>query len=243
MASPIHPAAIKKMICFYYLVSYCPPEHVSELKKVSQKMRGRLVNDAGLNMDQFADLVIPEVARRMLAFQQATREPEAAAIQELTQVMKNADGHPEEASIYQTVMGKITAHPGRAKPANRLHRQKGCAFCEAPCRYGFFTLMCDPDFKTLQAMLDAENKKIAQERNVVKLLWTYTSEQIWKVLEAQGGMIHAEHLGNLSYCLLMLGTAKSRFALPEKQLKMFQALNQQTIRSLPSPVVSLVVAG
>ena len=80
-------------------------------------------------------------------------------------------------------------------------------------------------------MLGAENKKIAAERNPVNVLWTYTTTHLWNTLEAKEGFISADHLGNLSYCLLMLGTAKSRFAMPEAQLTRFQEMNQGTIRS------------
>jgi hypothetical protein len=38
----------------------------------------------------------------------------------------------------------------------------------------------------------------------------------------------------------MLGTAKSRFALPEKKLLTYQALNQQTIRNLSITDIDLV---
>ena len=127
-------------------------------------------------------------------------------------------------------MKAIAIHPGRAKMSNRLHRNKGCSLCQAPCQYAFFTLISEPDFKSLLAMLGAENQKIAAERNPINVLWTYTTTHLWKTLEAQEGFISADHLGNLSYCLLMLGTAKSRFAMPEAQLTRFQEMNQNTIR-------------
>ena len=80
-------------------------------------------------------------------------------------------------------------------------------------------------------MFGAENKKIAAERNPVNVLWTYTTTHLWKVLGKNEGFISADHLGNLSYCMLMLGTAKSRFPMPEAQLTRFQEMNQNTIRS------------
>ena len=80
-------------------------------------------------------------------------------------------------------------------------------------------------------MLGAENKKIAAERNPVNVLWTYTTTHLWNVLGKNEGFISADHLGNLAYCLLMLGTAKSRFPMPEAQLTRFQELNQNTIRN------------
>ena len=231
MTELIHPVAIKKMISYYYLVAFCPPAHVKDLKKASQKMRTGLTKLAGLKMKEFTAGVIPEVARRMVAFQQATREPDQETVDQLSKALKSADSSPKKAAAYQGVMKSIAIHPGRAKMGNRLHRNKGCKYCQAPCQYGFFSLISEPDFKSLLAMLGAENKKIAAERNPVNVLWTYTTAHLWKTLEAQQGFISADHLGNLSYCLLMLGTAKSRLALPEAQLTRYQELNQNTIRS------------
>ena len=180
---------------------------------------------------------------RIVAFHQATRKPEKTVVQELTKLMKGADTNPKKTAAYQVKMREIAAHPGRAKADNRLHSQKGCRFCLAPCRYGYFTLMSEPDLKSLKTMLDAENKKIAQEQDAVKVLWTYTTAQIWNVLEAQEGFIEAYHLGYLSYCLLMLGTAKSRFALPEDHLKLYQIMNQVNIRRLHPTPINLVEPG
>jgi hypothetical protein len=42
--------------------------------------------------------------------------------------------------------------------------------------------------------------------------------------------IQSEQLVNLSFCLLLLGMAKSRLALPEAQLTLLQAANREFIR-------------
>jgi hypothetical protein len=227
------------MICYYYLVFSCPPGYVSALKETSLKMRTRLAGMAGCTPDELSELVVPEAARRMAAFQQATREPQTEVVEALTRYLKSADNSPEEASAYQRIMYQIVVHPGRAKPANRLHRNRGCAYCTSPCFYGFFSLVSEPDFKTLQEMLDEENQKQEQERNGVNVLWSYTRKQIWQVLETHDGIISPEHLGNLSYCLLLLGIAKSRFPLPEVQLKHFQAMNEEKIRRLRNTAIRL----
>jgi len=231
MTQEIHPIAIKKMISYYYLVAFCPPEHISALKKASQKMRSALSKQAGLKMADFVKAVAPEVGQRMAAFQGASRQPDEETVEKLTKAIISADKNPKKAAEYQATMKAVAIHPGRAKMANRLHRQKGCSLCQAPCQYGFFTLISEPDFKTLLSMLGAENKKIAAERNPINVLWTYTTAHLWKILGKNEGFVSADHLGNLSYCLLMLGTAKSRFAMPEAQLTRFQEMNQQTIRS------------
>ena len=114
------------MMNYYYLVSFCPPENVGELNKFSQKMRAKLAREAGLKMDAFTDLVAPELAGRIVAFQQATRKPDKEVIQELSGKLKEADNSPEQAAAYQAVMSKVATHPGRAKtgqpaaPAKRL---------------------------------------------------------------------------------------------------------------------------
>ena len=230
MTQEIHPIAIKKMISYYYLVAFCPPNHISALKKASQKMRSASAKQAGLKMAEFIKAVAPEVAQRIAAFQQASRLPDEETVEKLSKAIIKADSNPEKAAEYQALMKAVAIHPGRAKMANRLHRQKGCSLCQAPCQYGFFTLISEPDFKTLLSMLGAENKKIASERNPINVLWTYTTTHLWNQLEVNKGFISADHLGNLSYCLLMLGTAKSRFAMPEEQLTRFQEMNQNTIR-------------
>ncbi len=240
MTTQPSPTAIKGMISYYYLVAFCPPAHIKQLKKASQKTRRALAKADGLKVKEMTDLVLPEVAHRMAAFQGATREPDQETVDQLIKVLKSADTNPEKAAAYQKVMAGIAIHPGRAKLTNRLHRKKGCQFCQAPCQYGFFTLISEPDFKALLAMLGAENKKLAAERNPVNVLWTYTTTHLWKTLGAQEGFISADHLGNLSYCLLMLGTAKSRFAMPEAQLTRFQELSQNTIRNWQPAQINVV---
>ena len=230
MSKPISAEAVKKMISYYYLVSFCPPEYVSDLKKTSKKLRSRLAKDADLKMKEFTDGVIPEVAFRMVAYQQATREPDKEFVEKLAKAMKTADSKPEKAEAYQALMTEIAQHPGRAKKDNRLHRKKGCHLCTTPCRYGFFTLVSDPVFKHLLAMFNAENQKPAAQRDPVNVLWTFTTTLLWDVLGEKEGFIRADHLGNLSFCLLLLATAKSRFAFPEQQLTAFQGLNQRVIQ-------------
>lgn len=230
MTQDIHPTAIKGMISYYYLVAFCPPVHIGQLVKASEPQRKDLAQQAGLKMADFVKAVAPEVAYRMCAFQQATREPDKETVEKLTKAILDADTQPEKAAEYQALMRQVAAHRGRAKESNRLHRQKGCSLCQAPCQYGFFTLISEPDFKTLLTMLGAENKKIATQRNPVNVLWTYTTTHLWKTLGVNEGFISADHLGNLAYCLLMLGTAKSRYPMAEEQLTRFQAMNQAAIR-------------
>jgi hypothetical protein len=232
MSKSINAEAVKKMICYYYLVSFCPPEYVSDLKKASRKLRTGAAKSAGLKMKEFTTAVVPEVAFRMTAYQQATREPDKELVAKLAKSMKEADTKPEKAEAFQSLMLEVAGHPGRAKKDNRLHRKKGCHLCTAPCSYGFFTLISDPVFKHLLAMLNAENQKPVAQRDPVNVLWTFTTTHLWGVLGEKEGFIRADHLGNMSFCLLLLATAKSRFAFPEKQLAAFQGLNQRVIHGV-----------
>ena len=241
MAGKINADMIRQMVCYYYLVNYWAPDYIDTLVSVSEEMRQVLAKQIGLSVEEFSNLIIPEVASRIMTFHQASPKPDPEAVNVLSQVMKRADHDLAGATAYQRVMDVIAIHPGRAKPENRLHNQKGCKFCMTPCRYGYFSLMSEPDFVSLKAMLDAENQKLADQRNGVNVLWKYTREHFWGVIGAKEGYIAPEHLGNLAYCLLMLGTAKSRFALPEKELLVIQALNQRAIQNLSHIDISLAV--
>lgn len=218
-----------KTISYYYLVNYCPPSQVSALKKAARSFRIQTAKSVGKRVPEHFPAALPEVCRRIVAFQQATREPDPSAVEALLEVARKADRSEEGAAAFQAVMAEIAAHPGRAKADRRLHRQKGCSFCAAPCRYGYFTLVSDPASKNLLAMLNAENRKPAGQRDAVNVLWTYAATHVWQVLGVREGFIRADHLGNLSYCLLLLAMARSRFALPEEQLQTFQAMNQDVI--------------
>jgi hypothetical protein len=231
MSKPISAEAVKTMLNYYYLVAYCPPQNVKQLAVMSKEMRSALAKQAGLKMKAFTAASAAEAAFRVVAYHQATREPEKETVEALAGKMESADGSPGGASAYQSLMAEVAGHPGRAKPSNRLHRQKGCALCAAPCRYGFFTLISDPVFSNLLAMLNAENQKPAETRDPVNVLWTFTTTHLWATLGVKEGFVRADHLGNLSFCLLLLATARSRFPVPEKQLTAFQGLNQRVIEN------------
>lgn len=231
MKSTIPADIMMRTISYYYLINYCPPSQVVALKAASQPLRGALAEGAGQADDDYFQAAAPEVAWRMVAFHQATREPEKEVVEAMTEAMIAADASPEGAAAFQQAVAELDGHPGRAKTANRLHRQKGCHLCASACRYGYFTLVSDPVFKNLLAMLSAEMEKQPELRNPVNVLWTYTATHLWSVLGVREAFIRADHLGNLSYCLLMLATAKSRYAVPEKQLQIYQEMNQNVIRT------------
>ena len=159
MTQEIHPTAIKGMISYYYLVAFCPPAHISALKKASKKNRSALAKLAGLKMADFVKAIAPEVAHRMAAFQGATRQPDKETVEKLAKAIIKADTKPEKAAEFQALMRAVAIHPGRAKMSNRLHRNKGCSLCQAPCQYAFFTLISEPDFKTLAGHVRCRKSK------------------------------------------------------------------------------------
>ena len=79
--SPVLSAqAIRKMVSYYYLLSYCPPQHFSDLREASLGMRTRLAAKAGLSLDDFTRAAAAEAAFRIAAFHSATRTPPNEAV-------------------------------------------------------------------------------------------------------------------------------------------------------------------
>ena len=81
MAKKISGMPVRWMFNYYYLVSFCPQQHVAALKKAGKGTLAKLGKQAGLKPKEFVSAVAPEVARRVVAFQQATRKPEAETVQ------------------------------------------------------------------------------------------------------------------------------------------------------------------
>jgi len=219
---------IKGTIDYYYLAAFCPPAYLDRFKQHSRGLRESLARGAGVEIGAYLVSVIPEVCWRIVAFHEQTREPDRKRVLTLTQAALNAESNPQALAVFQARMREVAALPERAKPANRLHRRKGCALCAAPCRYGFFTLVSDPVFAPLRKMLEEGAESGRQD--VVHALWTYTTSHLWRVMGARQGFVSVDHLGNLAYCLLLLATARSRRPMPEAQLRAFQELNQARIR-------------
>ena len=232
MTGTLPPQIVRKMTCYFYLASFCPPEYMDEFHQGSLDFIAALAASAGCRVDELASLAAPQAAKRILAFHLATRQPDPGSVSLLARMLEIADQGPRQAAVFQGVMDRLANLPARARPANRLHRNKGCSSCSAPCRFGFFTLLSEPDFTPLKALLDQENRKLPGERDAVETLWTFTQGHIWSILGKGKGLITSSHLGHLSYCLLLLATAKSRFALPEAQLQKYQELLRGRIRSL-----------
>ncbi len=232
MSTKLTAESIKKAISYFYLVSFCPPAQIEEHKKSLAPLRKQMAKSAEMSESKFFKVAIPEVCRRIVAFHEDTREPSMGWIDALIKTAKKADKKAENAYAFQEMMSEIARLPQRALPDNRLHRQKGCALCRLPCHYGFFSLVSDPEFGTLQEMLEVEANRDKETQSAIRPVWNFTFSHLVQVIDFNDNFtIHQGHLGNLSYCLLMLAMAKSRLALPEKQLKVYQAINQQLIRT------------
>jgi hypothetical protein len=222
---------LKRTICYYYLLAYCPPENVKEFKKGLQPLRREVAKGAGMKMKDFFAAVPAEVSRHIVAFHQNTHDPDQEWVDALAKKMKGADGSPTKVAAYQEMMGLVARLPQRARPENRLHSKRGCQFCAAPCHYGYFTLVSEPDFEMLEGFLEHEGGLATMDRKPVMAVTSFALTHIVTVLKGatEELYIHQAHLANLAYCLLALATAKSRRPFPEEQVRLFQAANQYFI--------------
>ncbi|MBN1305908.1 MAG: hypothetical protein JXA13_15845 [Anaerolineales bacterium] len=228
---------IKKTIIYYYMLAYSTPTNLENFKGSLASYRENLVASSGMKEKDFYREAIPDVCRRIVAFHEDNRDPSRGWVEALTDAARSAEKSPQEAYEYQQVMTKVARLPQRALPDNRLHRKKGCAFCKLPCHYGFFTLVSDPEFSTLQELLDAEVNREKETQSAIRPVWGFALSHLSQTTGlTKGYSIHKVHLGNLSYCLLMLAMAKSRLAVPERQLKVFQDINQQLISNASASV-------
>lgn len=220
--------SLKKTICYYYLLAYCPPAEVGEIKKAAQALRQNVAKQAGMKMTDYFKQAASEVSHHIVAFHQNTRDPSAEWVEELASKISVADKGAKEAQAFQVMLGLVSRLPQRAKPENRLHHRRGCQFCAAPCHYGYFTLISEPRFLKLHGFLEHELGNSSEDKKPVMAVKSFALSHIVEILGAADGTIHIhhEHLANLAYCLLALATAKSRLPVPEKQFKLFQTANQ-----------------
>jgi hypothetical protein len=222
---------VRKAIVFFYLLSYCPPSSLGQFIRTTQSLRENLASGSEMESGAFFRQIVPEVSRRIVAFHQATREPDPKYMDELTKATLLADRNPESLTAFQTKMAEIAMLPGRTKAENRLHRNKGCSYCKAPCLFGFFTLVSEPKLAGLQALIALEAQKPAAQQSPLSPVYNFTIQHMQTLTGVAEGAILAKHFVNLSYCLMMLGMAKSRLAIPDKELQLFQAANQRFIHA------------
>jgi hypothetical protein len=221
---------MKKTIAFFYLLAFCPPEKLGAFIRITAPLRARLAAGAGMEPGAYFAGAVPEVCRRIVAFHQATREPDARTAASLAEAMGKADQSPERLAAFQARMGEIAALPARANTPNRLLQDKGCRRCAAPCRYGFFVLMSNPQFARLQELMAEETVKPASGQSPLIPAQGFAVSHILDLIGAEEGFLQIEDLANLSFCLLVWGMGRSRVPLPENYLRLFQTANQEFIR-------------
>ena len=236
-ATPVD--TLKRTIAYFYLLSYCPPGRITDWAQKTAQLRKELAESAGMSEAAYFGMVTPEVCRRIVSFHQSTREPDQDWIDTLIDAAGGAAGGAQKAEAFQQAMTKVAGLPQRAKPEGWLHRKKGCQFCKAPCSYGYFTLISDPQFNELQELFAAEARKPAGQQSPWNPCLRFTLDHLQKIGGARQEFIEARHLVNLSYCLLMLSIAKSRLPVPEQQLRLFQAAGQRYVQSAVPATSSL----
>jgi hypothetical protein len=225
------PAEImKKTIAYFYLLSFCPPEKLGNFIRITEPLRRQISGGAGMEPAAYFTRAVPEVSRRIVAFHQATREPDLKISESLAAVLLQADQGPESLAAFRNRLAEIAGLPARAGVPNRLLQERGCRRCAAPCRYGFFVLMSNPQFARLQDLLAEETEKPVTGQSPLIPALGFAVSHVLDFTGAGEGFLRIEDLANLSYCLLIWGMARSRLAPPENYLRLYQAANQEYIR-------------
>jgi len=197
-------------------------------------LRRGLARDAETSEEDYFDLAIPEACRSILAYHTPSRKVDAEVSAKLTKAAQTAVHNSEGASQFGTIMAEIANLPGRAKTNQRLVAERGCQFCEAPCRYGYFVLITEPDFNCLSRLLATGIQKNDQGNDAVRILWAFANQHLWRTMGQPQSYITAEHLGNLAYCLFSIGTSKSRRRLKIAAYQAIQKANQELIQNWPT---------
>jgi len=223
MKTQIPASQLKKTIIYLSLLSFSPPERTAAFQPFEKVLQGEI----GTAWPE----TLFQACSHLVAFHQASRDPDADLVEALVDAASSAAASPEGAQVFQSQMERLATSPGRADPENRIHRKRGCRLCQNPCRYGYFSLLSEPNFDSLQRGLEAENRKPIGQQRPVRLVWRFSLKHLSQALDLTAWDIDADHLGNLAYCLLTLATAKSRYPFPEEQMRKFQDKNQALIRA------------
>ena len=234
MANTFSIESLQGTIGYLYRLSFCPPEHIHEFCQAGSFLRKGLALAAGLPEEQYFEQSLPEACQRIAAFHLGTRQPGQIIVEELSTSARQALDDPQGATRFQNLMAQLAAAPGRSRPDHRLRPSKGCQFCSAACRYGYFALVTRPNYALLKNILEDEARKPPGDQDPLQAGWSFATSLLWRALGSEQGYISPDHLGNLAYCLLVLGMARSRYPLPEEQLQKFQAANQALIENWPA---------
>ena len=229
MVDVIPVEVVKRAIAYYYLIAFCPTAKIDHFRDSSAPLRRRIVQESGMTETDFNKIVLPQVCWRIVSFHQDSQEPSKEMVDALVERARMADNSPEDAYEFQRELAQVAELPGRSKPDNRLHRKKGCRLCFTPCYFGYFTLVSEPHFLGLQRIFDEELQKPVMDQNAVLAVLAFTRYHLWRTMGVKMDLITPHNTGNLAYCLLMLGIAKSRYIFPEEKVRTFQGLNQSHI--------------
>lgn len=234
--TPLASSSIKKIINYCFLLAYCPSEQLSGFWEASHPLRLQAAAENHLSEKEFFPRAVLEACRRIVSYYQSTTTPEEALVLKLYEAVQEAGNKTAALLEYQQLMQSVTRLPGRADIKNRLHRKRGCGFCAAPCFYGFYSVITNPDFSILQHVLKNEMQKPAAQQRLILTLWAFTRFHLRNTLGSEVDFITVNHLGNLTFCLYLLATAKSRYPFQEKAIFGLQQANQEMIhrRSLLS---------
>jgi len=221
MKKTVSAIAIKQTILYLYGIYFC---HANSLKDYLRVM------DCQLNQTQLS----PENLRAACSHITAFHRAEAAAAEHLEidlyqRAQKASAG--QGLKRFKEKMAEIAALPGRSKLERRLHHLRGCKLCKSPCEYGYFSLLAEPDFERLFEDLSEFNSSPGQKMDPVEIIWDFTKRLLTAGYGGGGWAVEPVHLGNLSYCMISLATAKSRYPFPEKTMGMIQGWNQDCIQS------------
>ncbi len=234
MTKQISVESLRVTTGYLYLLWFCPPDRVYEYYQASEPLRRGLAKNTGLSEIEYFDLAIPEACQRILAYHTPGRKVDDVLSTRFIKAAHIAARSPEDALHFGTIMAVIAELPGRSKKNQRLASERGCQFCKTPCRYGYFVLITEPEFKSLSKLLETETEKEDQGIDAVRILWAFTNEHLWRTLGQPQSYIAASHLGNLAYCLLSIGTSKSRRRFKKAAYQAFQQANQESIQRWPT---------
>jgi hypothetical protein len=226
------PPGLQLTTSYLHMLSFCPPEHIYNFKQAGGLMRQALARKAGMETPAYFSQTVPEACRKIVDFYLARETPNPRFLETFTRSARLAQQSPRSAWVFSTLMALLAGLPGRSNEQHRLRKSRGCQFCAAPCRYGHFVLVSKPDYALLQQMLLEDAAKPEKEQDPLQTSWRFALAHLWRSLGITQAYISSAHLGNLAYCLLVLGMAKARFPFPAQQLKEFQAANQLLIRHL-----------
>lgn len=228
---PITTEGLQATISYLYLMAFCPPEQIWHFRQSSHPLRLSLAKAADMTEGEYFSRVLPEASRRIVAFHQNTQEPDEALSADLAQAARWAHISPESALDFSRLMLKIVDSPAWTDSEFSLRHKHGFELSDSAHRYLFFSLVSKPNYDLLDDLLKAEMKKPEAEQDLVQAMWTFTMAHLWGTLGMKQTFISADHMGNLSYCLLTLSTFKSRRPLPAAQMMAYQEANQTMIQN------------